>query len=62
MNSECQHNINVEPNTMKFYRRRFMVVPDYMYAVCSVCNSQVIYTKNKDGGYDIAKEDGDEDK
>jgi hypothetical protein len=57
----CQHDINIEPNTMRFYRRRFMVVPDYMYAVCTVCNKQVIYIKNE-SGYSIAKEgNGDED-
>ena len=56
----CQHDINIEPNTMRFYRIRFMVVPEYMYAVCEVCHKQVVYTKTE-SGYSIAKEGEDED-
>ena len=58
-NDVCQHNINIEPHTMRFYRRRFMVVPDYLYATCEICNSQIIYQKTE-SGYAIAKE-GNED-
>lgn len=58
--SVCEHDINIEPNTIRFYSRRFMVVPDCIYATCEVCNKPIKYIKTE-SGYIIAKEGEDED-
>ena len=55
----CNHDINTNNHTMSFYKRRFMVVPDYVYANCKTCGARIVYIKT-DGGYSIAEEDKNE--
>ena len=61
MNNCCQHDINCKHNTMRIYRRRFMVVPDHIYAICEKCGLSITYIKNEKGDY-VAKEGEDESK
>jgi len=45
---KCEHDINLNNNTITLFKRRFMVCPDIIYGKCTNCNKLVKYTKDND--------------
>lgn len=57
MNDEkCNHDLESPTTTVRIIKRRFMVHPEEIHGVCTVCHKEIIFKKKNDlcskGGQD----------